>query len=246
MSGACGSLTAARDALQETLPHAAEELWHRLISAVEQYKLERNQKHCRGLNLEPTVIDCSRMAPVVMDLLLQLIENYSLAANDRVQSDVWTGPGNSPLHTQGRLMDERCKTCPWICKRLDPDDQPARYFFARLRPEHVITLIERVVRDYAGWHSIQVEEAEGSRGEKAASMLQVKYMPTPAKLEGISLTVLAHAESHGEAPTEVWFRYGVPEPCCDQPQVVSELTALVEDALETLSNCDSFMQEHRT
>ena len=72
-SGACGALTTARKVLEETLPESAEEIWQQLIANVEQYKLLKNKTHCRGINLEPNVIDCSRMAPAVLDLLLQLI-----------------------------------------------------------------------------------------------------------------------------------------------------------------------------
>ncbi len=74
-SGACGALTTARKVLEETLPESAEEIWQQLIANVEQYKLLKNKTHCRGINLEPNVIDCSRMAPAVLDLLLQLIPN---------------------------------------------------------------------------------------------------------------------------------------------------------------------------
>ncbi len=76
-SGACGSLHTARKILEETLPEFAEEIWQQLVSKVEQYKILRNKAHCRGINLKPSVIDCSRMAPAVMDILLQLIAEHS-------------------------------------------------------------------------------------------------------------------------------------------------------------------------
>lgn len=81
-AGACGSLYTARKILEETSPEFAEELWQQLVAKVEQYKIRRNKAHCRGINLQPNIIDCSRMAPAVMDLLLQLItehrENHSI------------------------------------------------------------------------------------------------------------------------------------------------------------------------
>lgn len=73
--GACGSLTTARLVLEANAPLLANQLYERLVSAVEDYKLEKNQKHCRGINLEPAALDCTGMAPVVMDLLLQLLES---------------------------------------------------------------------------------------------------------------------------------------------------------------------------
>lgn len=73
--GACGSLTTARKILESSVPEIAEDLFEQLVSSVEDYKQKRKQKHCRGLNLEPTALDCSGLAPVVMDLLLQLLES---------------------------------------------------------------------------------------------------------------------------------------------------------------------------
>lgn len=78
-AGACGSLTTARLVLEATVkkPEMVQELWERLLGAVEEYKLQARQKHCRGIDLEPTAIDCSGMAPVVMDMLLQIIESHA-------------------------------------------------------------------------------------------------------------------------------------------------------------------------
>ncbi len=76
-SGACGSLLTARKILEETFPEFAEEIWQQLVAKVEQYKIRRNKAHCRSINLQPSIIDCSRMAPAVMDLLLQLITEHS-------------------------------------------------------------------------------------------------------------------------------------------------------------------------
>jgi len=74
-SGACGSLTTARVVLEATAPEIADRLLKKLVAGAERYKREKKLMHCRGLDLEPSAIDCSGMAPVVMDLLLQLIEH---------------------------------------------------------------------------------------------------------------------------------------------------------------------------
>lgn len=73
--GACGSLTTARKVLEATVPEIAERVFGQLVSTVEEYMRERRQKHCRRLHVEPAVLDCSGMAPVVMDLLIQLLES---------------------------------------------------------------------------------------------------------------------------------------------------------------------------
>jgi len=74
--GACGSLTTAKVILEATAPADAARLASELESLVEQYKIAMAKPHCRGVDGEPTVIDCGGMAPIVMDFLLQLLEVY--------------------------------------------------------------------------------------------------------------------------------------------------------------------------
>ncbi len=79
--GACGSLTTACKILHETVPESADKLWPQLVANIDQYKQELRKPHCRGLDAEPTAIDCGGMAPVVMDFLLQLIEGQAITDN---------------------------------------------------------------------------------------------------------------------------------------------------------------------
>lgn len=72
-SGACGSLTVARMILEETVPDNAEQVFDQLVGYVEKYQQDKKQRHCRGLNLAPTALDCNGMGPLVMDLLIQLL-----------------------------------------------------------------------------------------------------------------------------------------------------------------------------
>lgn len=75
--GACGSLTMARKILEATVPACANKLYAQLTAKIDRHKLKLKKSHCRGLNKEPTVIDCGGMAPVVMDYLLQLLEGHA-------------------------------------------------------------------------------------------------------------------------------------------------------------------------
>ena len=72
--GNCGSMAAAKRVLQQTLPEDCEQLWQQLCTRVEDYKRELPQEHCHGD--EKDTIGCTGMAPVVMDLMLQLIMPY--------------------------------------------------------------------------------------------------------------------------------------------------------------------------
>lgn len=75
-SGACGSLTMAGKVLHATIPDVSNELWQQLVVRVDEYKNKRRLAHCRGEDQSPTVIGCGGMAPVVLDLLLQIITPY--------------------------------------------------------------------------------------------------------------------------------------------------------------------------
>lgn len=72
-SGQCGSLATARMVLQATVPEMSQQIWEELRVAVEEYLHEKGRVHCRGLDSEPTALDCSGMAALVMDLLLHLL-----------------------------------------------------------------------------------------------------------------------------------------------------------------------------
>lgn len=131
-------------------------------------------------------------------------------------------------------MDERCQSCPYICKRLYATDVPARYVVSKFSSEQVLTLIESTLRSYAGWHFFQVQDAERSCGNQLAVLLEAQYMPTDHYFEETFLTFIAQAQSSEGKSTLVWFRYGIPEACCDQPHVVSEFNELMGEIIEPL------------
>src|SRR4030095_1666675 len=96
-------------------------------------------------------------------------------------------------------MDERCKTCPCICKRLDLEDDPVHYHFTALTPNDVIALVERIAAEYRYWE-IGVEEHHQSAGHQLALLFNSKSNTD----QGLDLLVLAQA-SNGEDGTDLWF-----------------------------------------
>lgn len=136
-------------------------------------------------------------------------------------------------------MDERCKTCGLICKQLDAADQPMRYFFERLSPAQVTTLIQAVLHEHSCLQHVEVEQCACSSGDQLAALFRVKYSPIGDP--DAYIVLIAQGQSHGAKPTEVWFRYGVPEECCDRPEVVAEFCAIVNEVLEVLSDNDSLL-----
>lgn len=69
----CGALAAAQEILRITAPTIAEAVGKQLLAKVEEYKLQSKRVDCGS---ERTGLDCSGMAPIIIDLLLQLLETY--------------------------------------------------------------------------------------------------------------------------------------------------------------------------
>lgn len=131
-------------------------------------------------------------------------------------------------------MDERCQKCPLLCKRLAANDQPEHYAFLRLTPEQVIETIESNIKRYSGWHHFIVEASERSCGNQLVTLLRVRYAPN-SNDEGIVL--IAQSERTQDNNTDLWFRYGVPPNCCQQPAMLG-LTRMIEEILESLRQHD--------
>lgn len=131
-------------------------------------------------------------------------------------------------------MRDRCKRCPLLCKRLDADDDPARYSFQFLGPQQVITLVESSIKRFACWHCLQIKQSERSVGDQLAVLLSAGYKPDIAANR---ILLIAQAASVDEAKTDVWFRYGLPEELCDEPGA-GELSSLISEVLENVEYCE--------
>ena len=85
-SSMCGSMWAARKIIEgyfdghkngSSPAELIEKVWSSLQQAVESYKSKSQLLHNRTAGALPDVSECSRMAPVVFDLLLQHLRSHS-------------------------------------------------------------------------------------------------------------------------------------------------------------------------
>lgn len=131
-------------------------------------------------------------------------------------------------------MDDRCKRCPLLCKRLGSDDDPVRYSFHRLTPQQVITLIDSSIKRCAPWHCLAIKQSERSVGDQLAVLLSLGYkLDTKAN----QILLIAQAANVGEAQTDVWFRFGLPETLCEDPGA-GELSSMIGEVLENIGQCE--------
>jgi hypothetical protein len=83
----CGSLFAAQHVLEQCLSERgyclnngdrqlADRLWDNVKRKVETYKQKTSLEHARQAGKEASTIECSHMAPIVMDYLLQELQPY--------------------------------------------------------------------------------------------------------------------------------------------------------------------------
>jgi hypothetical protein len=131
-------------------------------------------------------------------------------------------------------MDERCKSCNLLCKRLDADDAPARYTFGHLSPRQVITLVESSINRFSDWHHLKVEQAERSTGDQLAVLLKVQYMPASNENH---IVLIAQAIRKGDGPTDLWFRYDVPDDCC-QAAAARGFSMMITEVLEQIEQSE--------
>lgn len=139
-------------------------------------------------------------------------------------------------------MNERCKRCPLLCKRLDSDDDPARYSFQCLNPQQVITLVESSIKRFASWHGLQIKQSERSLGDQLAVLLSVGYRREISKDQ---VLLIAQAATAAETRTDLWFRYGLPETLCNE-RGAGELSSMIVEVLDNIGQCEWLLSEAHT
>jgi hypothetical protein len=134
-------------------------------------------------------------------------------------------------------MDERCKTCPRLCKRLDLDDRPVSYHFAKLSPEAVIALIiESTETEHRYWE-LEIEEHACATGHQTAVLVLKPRDQVTQALSPESVMVIVQA-ANTTSGTTLWFWYDVPEECCDNTSLVTELSEMINRVLGLLNASD--------
>src|SRR5215813_9236914 len=94
------------------------------------------------------------------------------------------------LEQDDSTVDGNCQTCPCLCKRLGPTDEPAHYHFAKLTPVDVIDLLETIAGDYNYW-DLEIQKHQQSLGHQLALLFTAKKN----WFGDINLLVIAQASS---------------------------------------------------
>ena len=132
-------------------------------------------------------------------------------------------------------MDERCKSCLRICKRLDVDDKPERYDFVNLTVDDILNLIDALVRENPYWQ-LCVEESERSEGDQ----LIISFKEKSSSCSSIEIFLIAIVHE-GSAGVSLWFRFAVPDEACKHTLVVREFDDLMRRILEVLVYTDGLL-----
>lgn len=141
-------------------------------------------------------------------------------------------------------MDDRCRHCQGICKRLDANDQPLSYCFSNLAPEKIIEILDLEVKHYSG-NLLRLKQSAVSGGNQLAVLMESSLPGAEAEFLGLAnvldhcLVFVCQAESADSGETAVWIRYGTPEACCSSNPLVMELTGLIEHLIAKLYAADS-------
>lgn len=140
-------------------------------------------------------------------------------------------------------MDDRCRYCQGVCKRLDAGDQPLTYCFANLSPQRVIEILDIEVQSYVG-ALLRLKQSAVSAGNQLAVLIEAKLTDDQPEFPSLTnvldhcLVFVCQAETSAVGDTAVWIRYGTPELCCSSYPLVMELTALVEHLIARLYAAD--------
>ncbi|MBX3073328.1 hypothetical protein KF913_05365 [Candidatus Obscuribacterales bacterium] len=132
-------------------------------------------------------------------------------------------------------MDEPCKSCLRLCKRLDADDKPERYNFCNLTVNEILNLVEKLVLDYPYWQ-LCVDKRERSTGDQ----LIVSFNKKNEALHSSDIILIAIVMKRA-AGTSLWFRYAMPEDDCKQILVVREFGDLIHGILDVLFYMDRLL-----
>jgi hypothetical protein len=140
-------------------------------------------------------------------------------------------------------MDDRCRYCQGLCKRLDAGDQPLTYCFGNLSPKRVIEILDFEVQSYVGV-LLRLKQSSISGGNQLAVLMEAKLteelpeFPSLGNVLDHCLVFVCQAEASEVGDTDVWIRYGTPDLCCSSHPLVMELAALVERLIARLYAAD--------
>jgi hypothetical protein len=132
-------------------------------------------------------------------------------------------------------MDERCKPCSRLCKRLDAVDKPERYDLCNLTVNEILKLVDKLVLEYPYWQ-LCVDGRERSTGDQLIVSFKLKNEAIDSS--EIILIAIAQKSTTG---TSLWLRFAMPEDDCTQSFVVREFDDLIHRVLDVLFYLDGLL-----
>lgn len=140
-------------------------------------------------------------------------------------------------------MQGKCRECFRICKWLEATDEPKQYCFDFLKPEQIISVIERKFRQNE-FAVLVLENLAASTGNQLVLSLSLRMDcrscddTEDSADETITLIVQCNASGKG---TALILRFGVEDSLCNNSSAVDELHCLLNDILESLAAADFLM-----
>lgn len=140
-------------------------------------------------------------------------------------------------------MENFCKDCKQICKKLDNGEQPIHYIYTYLNPANVIEICQHCINVHAAVF-LESEESAVSFGNQLAVLLK----PTDttnlnSDTSDTEIVFIIQAELDQNTRTNMWIRYGTPRVLCAKTAVVTELTILIQKILYELKNAEDIARE---
>jgi hypothetical protein len=132
-------------------------------------------------------------------------------------------------------MDQECKTCPYLCKRLESEEEPVSHEFARLTVRDVVELLPAILTEHEHWRLDILPKQSGNNHD-----LELLFKPKEKNSQDAWLTVNAEDKTSGGAC--LTFKYQVPDKCREYSPFVTELTELVRHSVDVLSYTDRLLR----
>lgn len=140
-------------------------------------------------------------------------------------------------------MQRKCRECFRICKWLEGTDEPKKYCFDFLKPEQIISVVERRFREN-DFTVLVLENIATSTGNQLALSLSLREdCRSCGEIEESAdetITLIVQCDASGTG-TVLFLRFGVEDSLCNNSSAVDELHCLLNDILESLAAADFLM-----
>ena len=140
-------------------------------------------------------------------------------------------------------MEERCRDCPEVCKRLDATDDPVHYYLTDASPRDAITLVDALFQKRVGDKLKLFACNKHAADDQIAVLLEpLPDFPWRVDQDRFSRCICIMAEAvRQNSGTDLWFRFGPARQCCEIKGLASEVTDTIREIVACLSYYDSLL-----